>query len=206
MRPADRWAHLMSIPLLLDWSPGKPCAAPPYLSADLERVSRWRATIGTHGFKVGVCWHGAVGRPDSHLKALPLELLAPLAGIDNVRLISLQKGGDEGEAGSASFALEVPEQVDDDGYFCDTPAIIANLDLVVTVDTSIGHVAGAMARPVFIMLHGLRADWRWLNPQSRDTPWYPSAKLFRQQRIGDWSGVIAEIADAIACEVTARTG
>jgi hypothetical protein len=195
MHSGDKWTHLMSLPFLLDL-PVKPAIQPSaYLKADRQRSEHWRSCLGSEGFKVGICWRGSIGRPDSQFKAMPLEQLAPLAEIPNVRLINILKDSDESEVRSASFPIETPKHLYEDGTFRDTAAIIENLDLVVTVDTSIAHVAGAMARPLSIMLHGMRVDWRWLHPDSTETAWYANAKLFRQQ-VGDnnWDRVIANVA------------
>jgi hypothetical protein len=195
LTPGARWAHLISLPFLTNWSPGRPCAVPPYLFAERARVARWRSVLGDHGFKIGLCWRGASARPPHHF--LALSQLAPLAQLDNVRLISLQKGDGEQQARSVPFSVETLDGLDEDGAFLDTAAVMENLDLVVTVDTSIAHLAGAMARPVYIMLHGAWPDWRWLNSESDETIWYPTARLFRQKKIGDWTGVVSEIIEAI---------
>ena len=122
-----------------------------------------------------------------------------MSGIDRVRIISLQKnfGAEQLQDLPAGTAIERPGFEFDEGNdaFIDTAAIMAHLDLVVTSDTSIAHLAGALGRPVWIALKYV-PDWRWLMGRS-DSPWYPTARLFRQKTLDDWEGVASEIAEAL---------
>jgi Tfp pilus assembly protein PilF len=139
--------------------------------------------------RVGLCWAGKA-YPDPG-RSCPAELLTPLAEIDNVSWYSLQVGWER--------ALPLP-MTDFTGHirdFGDTAALIAQLDLVITVDTSVAHLAGALGKPVWVMLPAYKTDWRWLDARS-DSPWYPEVmRLFRQPRRGDWAGVLTPLRAAL---------
>ncbi len=188
----DYHAPLMSLPLafgtMLDTIP----AVTPYLRAQPQRVDKWTARIGQQGFKVGVCWRGA---PTVSGRSFPPSCLAEISRLPGVRLISLQKG-----AAAGLPAMEMLGEDFDAGSdaFLDSAAVMQCLDLVITPDTSIAHLAGALRRPVWVALKHL-PDWRWFLGRT-DTPWYPGMRLFRQARPGDWADVFAAIASALAAE------
>jgi hypothetical protein len=146
--------------------------------------------------RIGLVWAGRSTHRNDHNRSIPLEALAPIGDLDDIVLVVLQKGGPQAQVaeffGRAPLVNLGPEIED----FRDTAAIIDSLDLVVTADTAVAHLAGAMARPVWIMLP-FAPDWRWLTERS-DSPWYPTARLFRQSAPRDWSGVVATIAEEIA--------
>ena len=131
-------------------------------------------------------------------RAAPLAAFAPLAAIPNVRLISLQKGFGTGQIADSGVTVETLGEDFDSGphAFADTAAVMANLDLIVSVDTSVAHLAGAMGRPVFVALKHV-PEWRWMLDRA-DLPWYPTMRLFRQPKRGDWTGVFESIAKAVA--------
>lgn len=188
---------LLSLPARMRTSPLRP----PYLSAEPDRVARWRQHLGTEGFRIGINWQGFSGRHEDRGRSLPLAHFAPLAALPGVRLISLQRGEGEEQIARCPFPLETLPALDaGPDAFIDTAAVMMTLDLVVTSDTAVAHLAGALGRPVWVALRRV-PDWRWMLDRS-DTPWYPSMTLFRQQRDGDWNGVFARIAEAVA----ARTG
>jgi tetratricopeptide (TPR) repeat protein len=172
-----------------------PCNVP-YLSADDSLVSHWRGIIGADGFKVGICWQGNPNYKGDRVRSIPLREFGPLADIPGIRLISLQKRPGDEQIASVPFAdrIEVLGDNFDErgGAFMDSAAVMMSLDLVVTSDTSIAHLAGALARPLYVALP-LVPDWRWLIDRD-DSPWYPTARLFRQERARDWAGVFARIA------------
>ena len=174
-------------------------AVVPYLAAEPERARRWAARIGDDGFKIGVVWQGNPNPEVDITRAAPLAAYAPLAAIPGVRLISLQKGcGVEQLADlPAGMRVESLGEGFDAGpdAFIDTAAAMANLDLVVTCDTSVAHLAGALARPTWVALKQ-DAEWRWLRDRD-DSPWYPTMRLFRQTQRADWCGVFAEMAAAV---------
>lgn len=177
-----------------------------YLRADLARVARWSARLaGLPGRRIGLCWAGG-RRPDPETwrvddrRSMALARLAPLGGLDDVTFVSLQKGApaaDQARSPPPGLALvDWAGELDD---FAETAALVTGLDLVVTVDTAIAHLAGALGRPVW-MLNRFDTDWRWLQGRD-DSPWYPTLRQFRQRRPGDWDEVIARLADALAGRV-----
>lgn len=151
--------------------------------------------IGRHGFRrVGIAWAGSPGHGNDRNRSLPLDALLPLAGIPGVRLVSVQKGpaaerlaARAAGGGAAADILNLDPEIAD---FADTAAIMANLDLVVCVDTSVAHLAGALGRPTWVLLP-FAPDWRWMLHRT-DNPWYPTLRLFRQTAPGDWGPVLAE--------------
>ena len=194
-----RWVPLMSLPALLHLRPNAIPAQQPYLSAEPARVAAWAQRLGPQGFKIGIAWEST-----SWLSAAPLAAFAPLAEIPGVRLVSLQKQGNE-QIGQVAFDTRVERVLDEQDFspqaLLDTAALMANLDLVVTIDAMPAHLAGALGRPVFLALHDV-AEWRWLTNRA-DSPWYPEMRLFRQDAARDWRPVFAAIAKA-AREMAAR--
>jgi Family of unknown function (DUF6165)/Tetratricopeptide repeat/Glycosyltransferase family 9 (heptosyltransferase) len=191
------WTPIMHLPRVLGLEPDKFIRRTPYLSAEPARVARWRKRLGDEGFKIGIVWQGNADPRIDLGRSAPLSAFAPLAEIPGVRLISLQHGNGVSQIPSVPFAGRVETLGDTfdagpDG-FLDTAAVMQCLDLFVTVDTSLAHVAGALGRPVFILLKRLGADWRWLFGRT-DTVWYPSATLFRQTKPGDWSELLGRVA------------
>ena len=172
----------------------------PYLAADPAAVAAWAARLPADGLRVGVAWAGQA-RPwlpgfatlDAS-RSLPLATLAPLGTVPGVRLVSLQKGPAARDIATAGITMADP--MDDVADFADTAAIIANLDLVVSVDTSVVHLAGALGRPV-VLLDRYDNCWRWLAGRE-DSPWYPTLRIVRQERMGDWAPVVARVAAALA--------
>ncbi len=197
----DYHCALMSLPLALSTTLADVPATVPYLFADPQRMTKWRQRIGATGFKVGIVWQGSRNRIDVG-RSVPLEMFARLAAIRGVRLISLQKS-DAVSAGPKDPAVEVLGDDFDAGAqaFLDSAAVMKHLDLVITCDTALAHLAGALACPTWIALKHV-PDWRWLLDRA-DSPWYPSMRLFRQSRRGDWDGVFAAIHDALAALVQA---
>lgn len=188
------WLPLMDLPRALGLSPQHYQGRVPYLSAEAERVARLRDRIGDRGCRIGIVWQGNPRAPVDANRSAPLAAFAPLAAIPGVRLFALQKG--PGEEQEAPFPLDRLGQALDNGpdWFLDTAAAIAALDLVVTVDTAVLHLAGALGRPALMLTHGRLADWRWLH--AADVPlWYPSVRLVRCPDGGaDWQGAAARAA------------
>jgi tetratricopeptide (TPR) repeat protein len=189
-----RWVPLMSLPRALHLTPSSIPAQEPYLSVDPSRIAAWGKRLGGSGFKIGIAWQSA--RRD---RSAPLINFAPLAEIDGVRLISLQKQPGSAQIDQVSFASRIERPTDDADTgaeaLLDTAAIIMDLDLVVSVDTMAVHLAGALGRPVFVALRRI-ADWRWLTDRE-DSPFYPATRLFRQSVGGDWNRTFDQIADAV---------
>ncbi|HET7879753.1 MAG TPA: glycosyltransferase family 9 protein [Acetobacteraceae bacterium] len=189
--------RLSSVPGLLHTTPDNIPANIPYLSADPARAAAWRerfaATLPSGTRRVGLAWSGRPTHPNDRRRSVTLARLAPLANIGGVSFVSLQKPV---PAADLIEMARFPGLADTAGDFGETAAMMMNLDLVICVDTAMGHLAGALGRPVWILL-SKAADWRWMIDRS-DSPWYPTARLFRQQVTGAWDPVIAEAAAALA--------
>ena len=149
-------------------------------------------------------WQGNPDPAADRARSFALTALAPLAGVSGARLISLQKGFGSEQIASAPFAIESLGESFDAGEdaFVDTAAAMAHLDLVVSCDTSVAHLAGALARPAWIALK-FDAEWRWMRDRD-DSPWYPTARLFRQKFAGDWDGVFGAMAAALVEKLQSR--
>jgi tetratricopeptide (TPR) repeat protein len=174
-------------------------AAAPYLRAQDERRAKWAARIGGRGFRIGIAWQGNPNPEADSGRSIPLAAFAPLATLPNVRLISLQKGAgaEQLDALPQGMAVESLGEDYDAGpdAFLDAAAVMTGLDLVITCDTSIAHLAGALGRPVWVALKNV-AEWRWLRERA-DSPWYPTMRLFRQRARGDWGELFARIAATV---------
>jgi Tfp pilus assembly protein PilF len=199
----DFWTPVMSLPFLCQRSPGSagvPVYAPiPYLSADPVQRKLWAARLPSASMNVGVVWRGNPDFENDADRSLPsLSALAPLGAIEGIHFVSLQKGRGQEEALAppAGMALQASGgQLQD---FADTAALLANLDLVITVDTAVAHLAGSMAVPCWVLLPDYRCDWRWQTGRE-DTPWYPgSMRLFRQATRGGWADVVSRVAEELA--------
>ena len=203
---------------------GTPTVEIPYIEADPARVVRWKQRLDAESppspsgrgqsegaaalIRVGVNWLAEQGTAWGRRRSIPLEQFAPLAAVPGVQLVSLQKGWEprpspcplpEGEGIQAAvphFPVSTLPGLDEEGgAFLDTAAVIHNLDLVITCDTSIAHLAGALGAQVWVAL-GAAADWRWML-DTGDTPWYPTMRLFRQQREGEWQPVFERMAECL---------
>jgi hypothetical protein len=166
----------------------------PYLSADKHLVDLWKERIGENAFKIGIAWQGNPKFRDDEGRSIPLERFDSLSRVSGVRLISVQKLDGLSQLARLPGGAGVETLGDFDAgpdAFIDTAAIMENLDLIITSDTSIAHLAGALGRPTWIALKYL-PDWRWLLDRN-DSPWYPTARLFRQTERNNWTSVFAKI-------------
>ncbi|MGD9722498.1 MAG: tetratricopeptide repeat protein [Pirellulales bacterium] len=199
--PFDTHAPLMSLPGILQLTEDQFWQGA-YLSADAALVDLWRERLAQYpGFRVGICWQGNPQHLFNAQRSLPAEALAPLARVPGVRLISLQKGAAIDALGADFEIIDLGPALDAQaGAFMDTAAVIRNLDLVVTVDTAIAHLAGALAAPTWLALSA-HPDWRWMADRE-DTPWYATLRLFRQSRLDEWRDVIERMAAALAASAT----
>jgi hypothetical protein len=199
------YCPLSSLPQIFDTQLETiPAASIPYLKADPQKVARAsariRAAVGDGVLKVGIAWAGRPSHPNDRARTLRWSQLLPLTRIPGVALIALQKeipAADRAEFPAGLGALDLSAEIDD---FADTAAVIESCDLVVTIDSSAAHLAGALAKPVWVMLPWV-PDWRWLLDRD-DSPWYPTLRLFRQPARGDWTSTIARVAQ----ELTALRG
>jgi hypothetical protein len=174
-------------------------APTPYLFAEPERAEFFRAQLGGEGMRIGVNWRGNVNFRIDPRRSIPPEAFLPLARHEGVRLVNLQKGAraDDVPGELASRLENLPGEFDSGpDAFIDTAAMIANLDLVVTCDTSMAHLAGALGRPVWVALRHI-SEWRWMVERC-DSPWYPSMRLFRCGEGDDWMTLLTEMAGQIS--------
>jgi hypothetical protein len=164
-----------------------------YLRADSKNSERWRAKMGT-GFKVGVAWKGDSRNMLDRWRSIEWESFSEILTATGARFFSLQK-----ERNTESAGIDLVDWTEELRDFSDTAGLVANLDLVITVDTAIAHLAGAMGKPVWVLIPA-SPDFRWML-EREDSPWYPSMRLFRQKELGDWSPVIEEIRQTLVAEV-----
>ncbi len=195
---ADVICPLMSLPARLAGAatPVPLAGTMPYLFAEPGRIAQWRNRLGSNGFRIGIAWQGNPGRTEDLGRSIPLPEFLPLSQIPGVRLISLQKN-DGTDQLLAGMAVETPGPDFDAGPdgFVDTAAVMMNLDLIITSDTSIAHLAGALGRPVWVALRRV-PDWRW-QLERADSPWYPTMRLFRQTERDVWAPVFSAMAEAL---------
>ncbi len=201
--PFDVHCALLGLPRLFKSDLNTLPARVPYLLPEKRRVEGWRDAIRSiPGFKVGIAWQGSKAFKADRHRSVPLRFFEPLAQIPGVTLISLQKGpGSEqiAQLNNRFTVRDLPAQVDQDGAFVDTAAIMQHLDLIITSDTSMPHLAGALGVPVWMAISSA-ADWRWLL-EREDNPWYPTMRVFRQKQLGDWPEVFSRISEALAEKV-----
>ncbi|HXP98282.1 MAG TPA: tetratricopeptide repeat protein, partial [Telmatospirillum sp.] len=193
---------LMSAPHLLGTTVQNIPTDIPYVHPDDALATVWKNRLsGLTGLKVGVVWSGDP-RPDNprahavdRRRSLSLSQLEPLLAMPGVSFVSLQKGSPAAQLTTVAPEIRPLDRMDDVSDFADTAALVANLDLVISVDTSVAHLAGALGKPVWI-LSRFDGCWRWLTDRD-DSPWYPTARLFRQETPGEWKNVVARVAAAL---------
>jgi tetratricopeptide (TPR) repeat protein/tRNA A58 N-methylase Trm61 len=192
----DYYVNVLSLPQVLGIDLGAVPGDVPYLRADPTRDAHWAARL-QHGtkLKVGVVWAGNPNHAADRLRSMPLSALAPLGALDGVQFLSLQKGTREHEAKSPPPGLDWVDLGPELADFRDTAAAITHMDIVLSVDTAVAHLAGALGKPVWLMV-AKSAEWRWMESRE-DSPWYPTMRLFRQQHAGDWGGVIERVGAAL---------
>jgi Flp pilus assembly protein TadD len=186
----DVYCRLLSLPRLFQTSVTAIPAEVPYLKPSAAAMELWHRRVAEHGgrLRVGLCWASELIRRG---RSIPGDRLQPLADSGDIVWFSLIKGRAADAANPPGMNLVEEEKRD----FADTAALIANLDLVISVDTAVAHLAGALGKPVWVMLPRV-ADWRWLVGRD-DSPWYPSMRLFRQQIPGEWRPVVEEVAASL---------
>jgi len=193
--PFDVHCPLGSLPLAFKTEPATVPANIPYLSADDARLAKWSARIGAlERPRIALAWAGNPSHLNDRNRSVPFAKLAPLLSIP-AQFVSIQRdvrGEDAIALAGDSRVTNVGAELDS---FTDTAALIAQCDLVIAVDTAVAHLAGAMGRPLWMLLP-FAPDWRW-TLDGETSPWYPTARLFRQTSLGDWDGVIARVGDAL---------
>ena len=201
----DFHVPLASIPLAVGMRLETIPVADHYLTAEPQRVARWKEKLGTHGFRIGIAWQGNQTIPGSEGKSFPVAALERIANLPDVRLIGLQKNAGSEQLGHLPPGMTVERYDFDEGpdAFLDTAAIMKNCDLVISADSAPAHLAGALGVPGWIALKHV-PDWRWFMGRS-DSPWYPSLRLFRQAATNDWPSVFRAMeAEIIARSLTSR--
>lgn len=194
--PAFEWhCPLLSLPLAFGTDLATVLADIPYLAADPARRAAWEARLPQASLKIGLVWAGRPEHKRDRWRSLTLEMLAPLGAVPGAAFVSLQKGPAAQQARTPPPGLALDDPTADLVDFADTAALVAALDLVIAVDTSVAHLAGALGKPVWVLLPEM-PDWRWLLGRA-DSPWYPTARLFRQPSRGAWEPVVQAVADAL---------
>jgi tetratricopeptide (TPR) repeat protein len=203
----DLQIPLLSVPLAMHTQLETIPVNVPYLHTEPESLQTWRTRLrALAGFKVGILWQGnpeAERLSPLEARSFPLACAAPLAQLPGVTLVSLQKGPGAEQRGQVEFSERIAQLTDPlylgaDEIATETAPLIKALDLVITADTALAHLAGALGAPVWLVLQAV-PDWRWLIDRS-DSPWYPTMRLFRQRRHADWDGVFDRLAAALAAE------
>jgi Flp pilus assembly protein TadD len=194
----DFHCFLLSLPHILSTTFANHPQTVPYLQPDTEQTRKWQRRLTEHSavVKVGLAWAGSPSHKNDRNRSIELARLATLREATGARFFSLQKGKMPTEAKATPAGVDLVDWSDELNDFADTASLIANLDLVISVDTAVAHLAGAMGKPVWTLLPFV-PDWRWLL-ERQDSPWYPTMRLFRQRFPGDWDGVIARVVEQLS--------
>ncbi|PID73806.1 MAG: hypothetical protein CSB33_01930 [Desulfobacterales bacterium] len=201
--PFDAGLALLSLPRLLDDDPDAQIMPPPYLTAPVDRLSRWEKAVAAPGFHVGLVWAGNPAHQTDWARSLHLTDFAALADIPGVIFHGLQKGQRAGEVHSPPPGMDIRPDADRFSDFRDTAALVHHLDLVICVDTSVAHLAGAMGKETWTLLPYI-PDWRW-GLEGEKTGWYPQMRLYRQKRPGGWDAVFRKLAADLMENLADRT-
>jgi tetratricopeptide (TPR) repeat protein len=195
--PFDEHCPLLSLPAIFKTELNNIPKPIPYLHADPQIAARWKRRLAEYGSleKVGLVWAGKPEHGNDRRRSMNLAELAPLAQLSGIQFVSLQKGRGAKEAAHPPGGLQLFDAAEDLTDFAQTAGLIENLDLILTVDTAVAHLAGAMGKAVWVMLPFV-PDWRWLLGRT-DSPWYPTMRLFRQDRSGDWAAVVQSVLQSL---------
>ena len=188
----DVHVHMMSLPHLLSITLENLPNTTPYLHAPAVLTKQLNESIGSSDFKVGLAWSGSPANPKNYIRKISLVELAPLADIPGIRFFGLQKGPGSEQALAPPANMVFTDLADELSDFSHTAAAIENLDLVITVDSAVAHLAGALGKPVWTLLYS-PPDWRYLI-QREDSPWYPTMRIFRQDERKTWEPVVERLA------------
>lgn len=203
MPRVDAWTPLLSLPHLLGTDRGSIPGGVPYLHPAPEDAAAWRTQLsGATGLKVGLVWAGNPSFEGDRWRSPRFTAVTPLLTLPGVHMVLLQVGDGRRDLAGHVLPTTVTDLGDRIRDFADTAAIMAGLDLVITSCTAPAHLAGALGRPVWIMLP-FASDWRWMEERA-DSPWYPTARLFRQPIPGDWTSVVAAISAELQAVVAGR--
>jgi Flp pilus assembly protein TadD len=203
-QPFDLYIPLLSLPGLFETTAATIPADVPYMTAEPELVQQWRTRLGAEeDFRIGLVWAGNPSHKNDRNRSCVLATLAPLARFPHLALFSLQTGTAAGQLEQPPPGMVLHDVGRQLGDFADTAAVIAHLDVVITVDTAVAHLAGAMGKPVWTLLP-FAPDWRW-GQHSAHTPWYPTMRLFRQPAPGAWEAVCQSVVEALTTLLEQRT-
>ena len=201
----DLHCPMLSLPRLFGTELPTVPAHIPYLTADAERRDAWRRRLGPrNGLRIGLAISGSPEHPDDPLRSIPAAALSPLLAVPGVAFHLVQKDVRAADAAVLRGYPHVTIHAEHLGDFEDTAALLCELDLLVSVDTSVAHLGGALGLPVWLLVQ-FGADFRWLRVRE-DSPWYPTMRLFRQTEAQRWAPVVARIADTLARRVRAQAG
>jgi hypothetical protein len=201
--PFDAHLPLMSLPRVFGTTVASIPWDGPYIRPDAARVDEWRTFVLQDArLKVGLVWGGRPQQGDDRKRSIALSMLAPLARARGVAFYSLQKGPPAAQAAAPPPGMQLVDPGARLRNFADTAALASHLDLVITIDTSVAHLAGAMGRPTWVLVTRV-PDWRY-HLERADNPWYPTMRLFRQQADGEWSEAIARVADELEALASER--
>jgi tetratricopeptide (TPR) repeat protein len=190
--PEFSWhCPLLSLPLAFATDLSTIPAGIPYVHPDPRQIETWGRRLQGDSFRIGLAWGGNPNYPHELWRSIALEQLAPLTFLEGTTFYSLQLGAPARQVRQLGPSVQIVDLQDEQKDLGDTAAIVAHLDLVISIDTSIAHLAGAMGKPVWILLNN-SPDWRWLL-EREDSPWYPTARLFRQSAFGNWQAVVARV-------------
>jgi tetratricopeptide (TPR) repeat protein len=186
----DTYCAMLSLPHIFKTRIETIPAEAPYLFSDAQKVGEWRGKLGgKERLRVGLAWSGSARHKRDLIRSIPLETLLPLTGQAEVEFHSLQKEYRQADGEILNRHPEIRQHQDTLGDFSDSAALVECMDLVISVDTSMAHLAGAMGKPVWVLLP-FSPDFRWLL-ERKDSPWYPTARLYRQPGFDDWESVVA---------------
>ena len=193
----DLHCPLLNLPLVLNTTLESIPAKTPYIKADPLLIQKWRERVRDDNvvLKVGIAWAGGPRHKKDRYRSCSLEFFAPLGEIKGITLYSLQKGEAAQQAMNPPQGMELVDFMDEINDFADTAALIENLDLVISVDTAIAHLAGALGKTTWTLIP-FSPDWRWMLNRE-NSPWYPTMRLFRQPSMEDWKSVIAQVAEEL---------
>jgi tetratricopeptide (TPR) repeat protein len=193
----DMYCPLLSLPFVFNTRVETIPAKIPYITADTELVRKWGKKLHDDNslFKIGLVWAGNPKHKNNYDRSCSLEVFRPLTQCENISFYSLQKGEAGKQAKNSFEGMNFIDYMDEVHDFADTAALIENLDLIVSVDTAVAHLAGALGKQVWTLLP-FAPDWRWMLNRE-DSPWYPTMRLFRQPSPGDWKSVIDKIKDEL---------
>lgn len=192
----DVYIQLMSLPYILGTTIETVPNKVPYIFPDVAKVIQWRQVLGNRPvFRIGLAWRGNPKNPRDKERSCGLDALAPLGGVPGVEFFSLQVGETALEAASAPPGMSLVDTSSLQTGFTETAALVANLDLVISVDTAVAHLAGAVGRPVWLLLTK-GTEWRWLDGRC-DTPWYPTMRVFEREQEHGWEEVAGQVREAL---------